>query len=62
MFGKDANRGVFNLRSHVKTAGKLVSSFSIPSSISLDMSNLLSSIFSSEIKHPCGQFIKADKI
>ena len=44
MFGRDANRGVFNLRSHVKTAGKLVSSFSIPSSISLDMSNLLSSL------------------
>ena len=50
ILGKEANLGVFNLKSHVITAGKLLSSFSIPSSISLEMINLSPSIFKSEIK------------
>ena len=39
-----------NRKSQVSTAGKLVSSFSMPSSISLEMNSLLPSIFKSEIK------------
>ena len=50
IFGKEANRGVFSRKSQVSTAGKLVSSFSIPSSISLERNILLPSIFKSEIK------------
>ena len=58
IFGKEAKRGVLSLKSHVRTAGKLVSKFSIPSSISLEIETLLPSIFKFEIKQPCGQLVK----